>query len=122
MDRFARRAAMRQACGVQGRDRIVDAALAVIEDVIVGQGQKVNAAFLDGCRCSRRSAIEDQIERVLIAIASLRQHRFEIGNHVVVALQRGPYPIEQVIVPVSIAVGSYPVAYASKLIAEKEIA
>ena len=113
---------MRQSCVVQGRDRIVDAALAVIEDVIVGEGQKVNAAFLDGCGRSRRSAIEDQIERVLIAIASLRQHGFEIGNHVVVALQSGPHPIEQVIVPVSIAVGPHPVAYASKLIAEKEIA
>ena len=44
MNRLALRAAMRQSSLVQGGDGVVDAARAVIENVIVGEGQKVNAA------------------------------------------------------------------------------
>ena len=56
------------------------------------------------------------------SVACLRQHGFEIGNDKIVALQSAPHPIEQMIVPILIAVGSHPEAHASELVAEKEIA
>ena len=53
---------MRQSSLVQGGDRIVDAARAIIENVIVREGQKVNAAGFDGSGRTRIAAIEDKIE------------------------------------------------------------